>query len=164
MGLEMSDEVQDWLADVVIGKFYIRNGLVYVKGDVTLENNMLNKLPCQFEHVTGEFWAAYSGLYTLKGCPKIVGESFSCSNNHLTSLEGGPRFVGYHYYCSHNRLSVLTGAAVRVGMKFDCRNNNLVSLEGAPKYVGHEVVCCGNSFDVMPDHSFIRATCGVRWR
>lgn len=160
----MEEKVKKWLEnDVVWGKYYIYNGLIYVHGDVVLEHKNTPYLPCQFEHVSGGFWAAYSGMQSLNGCPKIVGGTFSCANNQLTTLEGGPKYVGADYICGRNQLTTLNGSPRRVGGEFDCRWNQLTTLKGGPKFVGVDFSCGGNLIVEEPDYSFIKIGGDIMW-
>lgn len=160
--------LEDWLGRVVRGKYYVRNGLVYVKGNVVIEYKhwyMCGKvMPCQFEHVMGSWWVKNIGLETLGGSPKIVGGSFECSENDLVTLVGGPRFVGKSYWCEKNKLRTLDGAPKRVGESFFCEHNELVSLGGSLREVGERVYCGKNKFAAEVDYSFIKVNKGVIWR
>lgn len=156
-------ELKIWLDYVVNGKYYIHNRLVYVCGDVNLEHKSVYKIPCRFEHVTGNFWGGLSKLETLEGCPKIVNGSFSCICNHIPSLEGSPRFVGRSYFCGGNLLTSLVGSPRFVGGHFRCDDNKLTSLKGAPKQVDGIFDCRQNLFKEEPDYSFIKVGQGVKW-
>lgn len=157
------DKLTSWLKHVVDGKFYIRNGLVYVQGSVNIKDLPGQCLPCQFEHITDTMWVEQWGLQSLKGCPKIVGGSFNADDNNLKSLIGGPRFVGGDYWCERCGLLSLEGSPLTVGGSFFCEYNKLTSLEGAPKVVGRYLFCRDNNFIKPPDISKISANM-IKWK
>lgn len=154
-----------WLGEVVKGWFYVRNGLVYVKGDILVDSYHIQGevLPCKFEHVIGNVWMSGSGLETLEGCPRIVSKTINISNNRLTSLEGGPRFVGLNYWCQHNKLETLNGAPKIANGSFHCHHNKLVSLGGSLKVVKQKLDVRFNEFGGEPDHSGIEVGGELLW-
>ena len=101
------------------GTYELKDGLYNVSGDVTLVD-IIEKLPCSFGSVSGDF---------------------KCSNNMLTSLEGAPKQVGGDFNCSSNNLTSLEGSTESVAHDFFCHKNNLTSLKGFPKYVGVDIIC-----------------------
>lgn len=77
------------------------DGTVSVKGNVSIKDNM-SKLPVKFKKVTGYFDCGGIGLFTLEGCPDVVGQDFYCYHNNLMSIEHSPKFVGEGYWCYSN--------------------------------------------------------------
>lgn len=132
----------DWLNSVVVGKYVIRNGIVYVQGSVTMSDMGLSEIPCQFGFVSGAFLCQRNQLLTLKGSPIDVGGNFACHSNKLRNLIGGPRIVKQSYFCSMNHLTSLIGGPRMVGGKFECYNN---------------------MFAEEPDHSFIKIGGEFTW-
>lgn len=74
-------------------------------------------------------------MTSLRGCPKEVGDMFTCAENNLEDLVGGPKKVGNGYYCYGNNLTSLKGAPKEVNGDFDIRNNHLKSYKGGPMVV-----------------------------
>ncbi len=83
------------------------NGLVNVKGDVSLYNKRLTELPLKFGEITGSFNCRYNKLTSLEGFPTKIGDGFHCGGNKLTSLKGCPEIVG-EFHCENNQLTSLT--------------------------------------------------------
>ncbi len=77
-----------------------------------------DRLPVNFDTVTGAFNLDHCGLSSLEGCPNSVGASFACRRNNITSLQGGPAIVKGHYICSDNYLRSLGGCPAEVGGDF----------------------------------------------
>jgi len=71
-----------------------KDGSIDVDGDVFLYKRNLNKLPLNFNKVSGVFYCDNNELTSLVGAPKEVGGSFYCDNNKLISLKGAPNRVG----------------------------------------------------------------------
>lgn len=90
------------------------DGTVDIDGDITLTTNNTS-LPIKFGHVSGNFRLETPYLKSLEGCPRIVGNQFSCQCTDITDLIGGPEEVGHLCHYSNNFL--------------------LTSTEGAPKSV-----------------------------
>lgn len=88
---------------------------VDVDGNVYLRDMDLYKIPFQFGKVKGWFDICGNKLTSLKGCPRWVGNTFSCNYNQLTSLEGISSYIGYNLHCEYNpQLKSLKGIG-RVG-------------------------------------------------
>lgn len=113
-----------------------RDGLVDVRGSVTITDIKRIKLPLRFGNITGDFLCKSNGLRTLYGCPKFVGGNFNCSDNELTSLRYSPDYVGGSYFCQDNKLASLNGCPLEIIGEFNCAVNNLKSLRYGPKRVG----------------------------
>jgi len=117
--IKKKDPFQD-----IYDRIKIINGQKIIKGDVSVFNKKLTKLPNLHDvHVTG--W-------------------FDCSHNDLTSLEGSPRSVGLNFDCGYNKLISLKGAPKSVDGYFYCINNNITDLEGGPESVGEYFYCDKN--------------------
>lgn len=70
--------------------------------------------------IKGYFTCRNNSLESLKNCPKIVHELFSCSENKLLSMYGASKFTG--------TSSVNT---------FYCYSNNLMSMDFLPITLGY---------------------------
>jgi hypothetical protein len=97
----------------------------------------------------------------LGGCPKVVGNSFSCGGNSLTSLEGCPKVVGGSFYCGNNQLTSLDGCPNVLGdgdnskyKDFVCSSNKLTSLVGCPTSGGNFYCGQNNLVDESYYHLF----------
>jgi len=119
-----------------IKNYTIKDGLVYVDGDVNLYGKGLTKLPLNFGEVSGYFYCSVNNLSSLEGAPSRVGGDFRCSENRLTSLEGAPSRVGGYFICHSNELNSLEGAPEVVEKNFFCHDNKLTSLKGGSKVRG----------------------------
>jgi hypothetical protein len=139
----------------IIGYYTINNGIVDIKGSITVKNKKLTELT----NGLFEFGSIYyyfdcfncTSLTSLKGAPKEVGGPFICSGCiSLTSLKGAPEEVGGNFDCSGcTSLTSLKGAPKEVSLDFFCSHcNSLTSLEGAPKKVHGWFGCknCGIKF------------------
>ena len=103
----LKQEIIDWLSEMNIKNYSLRDDLVDVEGDVDLFNRKLKVIPVQFGIVKGYFNCSENNLKSLEGCPQTVGGSFSCSWNKLESLEGSPKTVGGDFSCWGNKLESL---------------------------------------------------------
>jgi len=103
----LKQEIIDWLSEMNIKNYSLRDNLVDVDGSVFLFEMNLKVIPVQFGIVKGDFYCYGNNLKSLKGCPQTVGGSFSCSWNKLESLEGSPKTVGGDFGCSRNNLKSL---------------------------------------------------------
>ena len=93
-----------------------------IQGHVDLDDLFLKELPyflSTVDKVDGYFSITSNRLTSLKNCPRIIGQSFYCSNNNIKNLVGGPKEVGENYNL-HNNLE-------------------LVSLEGIPEVIGNDL-------------------------
>lgn len=100
----------------------IKEGKISFAGNVSyfpLRGEQSKKLPVSFETVTGNFNVYSADLYSLEGCPDIVGGKFNCSNNHLENLSYGPKVVKGNYACANNKLTSLIGLPLYI-------NDNLI--------------------------------------
>jgi len=103
----MIKEIIDWLSEMDISNYSLRDNLVDVEGSVYLSNMNLKVIPVQFGIVKGGFWCSSNNLKSLEGCPEIVESDFYCYENKLKSLEGSPKTVGGNFWCSRNKLESL---------------------------------------------------------
>ena len=101
------------------GTYELKDGVYNVKGHVSLIKRV-EKLPCKFGKVIGNFYCYGNKLKSLEGAPKSIGGYFSCYTNNLETLEGAPKWVGGD---------------------FDCDDNHLNSLEYCPAFVGGDFFC-----------------------
>lgn len=102
----------------------IKEGKISFAGNVSyfpLRGEQSTKLPVSFETVTGNFNVYSTNLYSLEGCPGIVGGYFHCSNNHLENLSYGPKQVKGNYACANNKLTSL------IGLPFSIHGNLTIS-------------------------------------
>ena len=110
------------------GKYTIKNGVVDVKGSVTVKNRDLTELTnglFVFGNIDDSFYCySCEKLKSLKGAPKEVGKNFYCYEcDNLKTLEGSPVSVGRSFYCSYCKsLTSLKGAPKKVGIDFHCGN------------------------------------------
>ena len=110
----IDEEAADWLwkkrENHTIGTHFIqRDGTIDVDGNVVIFKHECTQLPVQFGKVSKGFDCSGSGLTTLKGAPRFVGEDFRCSNLPITSFEGAPLVVNGDFTCSEVNVSSLTG-------------------------------------------------------
>jgi hypothetical protein len=110
-----------------------------------------NKLPVEFNRVTGDFYCHSNDLITLDGCPEYVGGNFSCNNNQLTSLIGAPKYVAGFFSANANKLTSVEGLSEYIGGDFACFNNDLRTLDDILKHVHGRILCLGNPLD-SPEH------------
>lgn len=115
-----------------------------VFGNVDLWDKRLNKIPLNFNMVTGNFSCSYNNLTSLKGCPKWVGGDFSCHYNKLLDIDCGIQIVDGNFYCQNNKLTTLKGSPKSVG-SFYCYNNKLTDLKGCVKYIQSYFDCRYNT-------------------
>jgi hypothetical protein len=125
-----------WLKYEVLGDGSIN----VLKGDVVIANTYLERLPFNFNEVSGLFDCHGNELTSLEGAPKTIGGSFACDQNNLTSLEGSPKKIKGNFFCSFNKLTTLKGSPQIVNGDFYCHQNKLTSLEGAPDVIKERFV------------------------
>ncbi len=118
------------------------DGSIDVDGDVDLGVKKLNRIPLEFNYVSGSFYCSYNKLTSLEFGPKEVGGGFYCSYNKLTSLEFSPKKVGGDFYCINNKL--------------------LTNLYGISDYIGGILFCkyetpIGSIIYKPVDMDFVRA-------
>ena len=113
-----------------IWPYRIEEGLVHVKGNVSLYNKNLVSIPVRFGVVNGWFDCGVNNLTSLEGSP-IECKHFYCRRNRLTSLVGAPIKGPIDFVCDQNHLTSLVGAPDKVE-SFSCWDNPLRSLEGLP--------------------------------
>ncbi len=106
-----------------------------VTNKVDISGYGLKEIPSDFYKTTHYFDCNDNNIFSLKGCPEIVGEDFSCRDNMLTTLEFGPKKLVGNYSCRNNKLITLEGAPSEINGEFDCENNKLTSLKHCPKKV-----------------------------
>jgi hypothetical protein len=116
-----------------INNYTIKDGLVYVDGDVYLYERKLTKLPLNFGEVSGYFDCSFNELTSLEGAPSRVGGNFDCSWNNLTNLEGAPEVVERGFYCYNNKLTSLKGGSKVRGTTYLADNNKLINFYGFPE-------------------------------
>jgi len=102
-------------------------------------NSMLTSLRGCPKEVTLDFECFYTnkGLYTLEGCPEIVGRNFIVGHLSITSLKGGPKKVNGNYIVSYNMLESMEGAPEHINGSFDCTqqmNNKVFRPRDILKY------------------------------
>lgn len=148
---DSNKEIHDFLRNYNCSTYKINDDLtIDVDGDIDLDGYPESELPdyIQFGVVKGNFYIRKSKLVSLRGCPKEVGEDFSCSGSlDLKSLEGAPQKVGCFYCYKCWDLKSLEGAPQKVSGNFNCSEcENLESLKGAPRYVDGHFSCaeCGS--------------------
>ena len=91
------------------------DGSIDVDDSVGLANKKLDKLPLNFNRVSG--W-------------------FNCHNNNLTSLEGSPKEVGNDFICTHNKITTLKGAPILIGRNLDLDSNPLSIIDSSIEIKG----------------------------
>ena len=101
-----------------MGSYTIKNGVVDVKGSVTVVNRNIIQLTngmFRFGKVSKSFDCSYcNSLKSLEGAPEEVGRDFSCIGcESLKTLEGTPQKIGGGFICGF------------------CKS--LISLKGAPQ-------------------------------
>ena len=104
------------------GTYEIVDGVYNVNGSIRLDKRV-EKLPCKFGKVTGNFDCWSNDLITLEGCPEYVGGDFDCEFNKLKSLKGCPIYIGGLFDISGNIV------------------NGLINLEGLTPYIGGDFDC-----------------------
>ena len=103
----------------------------------------------QFNKCDVDFSCNDCNMTSLRGCPKYVGESFSCSSNNLKTLKYGPSKSQY-YFCSNNHLKTLDFSPEKV-IHFYCDNNHLKSLKGCPSIILDALNCENNKLTSLKD-------------
>ena len=147
--------VEQFLKDnyEINGSYTIKNGVVDVKGDVSLKNDNIKSLTngaFRFRKVSGCFLCCKRfsstsprgahNLASLKGAPEEVGDDFICWDcPNLRSLEYAPKKVSGDFDCQDcESLTSLEGASKEVGRDFKCnRCPELKTLKGAPQKIGN---------------------------
>lgn len=143
--LKTGIEITRWLHQMNITHYTLNDDLSVNSMLVNLSHKQLKEIPVQFNEVA-HFYCEENKLTSLKGCPKIVHESFKCRNNLLTTLEYSPNYIGKSFYCDANKLTSLKGGPKIIGNVFSCQENLLTSLEFCPDEVRGNFYC---------DHNFI---------
>jgi hypothetical protein len=70
------------------------DGSIDVDGDVSLSGKGLKSIPLKFNKVSGYFKCYGNQLCNLEGCPKVVGDSFTCYNNKQNTNGSNKRSKG----------------------------------------------------------------------
>ena len=104
--------ITKWLDEMGVKNYIINDDYtIDVNGNVNLFGKGLVKFPdyIQFNEIYGWFACQGNQLISLKGCPKIVSNTFTCRNNNLESLKYSPLFVGHksvgnYYDCTNNKI------------------------------------------------------------
>ena len=135
--------IEDFLESFDVIDYEIVDDLINVNGDVHLSSSNLEKVPFNFGVVTGFFNLYNNRITSLNGCPKKVGNAFSCSSNQLKSLEGCPE-KAKSFFCSDNKLTSLNNSPKEIPLDFFVDNNRLISLEGCPKKISGHFYCENN--------------------
>ncbi len=91
------------------------DGSIDVDDSVGLVNKKLDKLPLNFNRVSG--W-------------------FNCHNNNLTSLEGSPKEVGGDFICTHNKITTLKGSPILIWGYLDLESNPLSIIDSSIEIKG----------------------------
>lgn len=149
-GANIKDKIRDWIDKYCdIKNEWLGEVDVVINNDLTIDVNNCGyivisdrwkekKLPdyIQFGYVRGDFYVGCKHLESLRGCPREVGEGFSCSFcKGLKNLEGAPKSVRMEFNCSYcESLENFVGAPEHVGQRFNAHGcKNLKSFEGIPK-------------------------------
>ena len=105
LGIGMIKPIKAWLKKYHIEDYKINDDLtIDVNRSISGLYGFSGNFPeyIQFNKINGAFYCSQNRKMTsLRGCPKIVTDDFSCTQTSITSLEYGPTYVGDHYYC-HN--------------------------------------------------------------
>ncbi len=125
-------------------KFQDYTGQLYHKRMLLLNRCELTSLKGCPKEILGTFSCSMNKLKTLEGCPEIINDNFFCGYNNLTSLKDSPKYVKNNYYCNNNNLENLKYSPKEIGGEFDCSHNNLTSLEYCPKKIKNVLRCVGN--------------------
>lgn len=125
-------------------RFQDYSGQVYHKRMLLLERCDLTSLKGCPKEIPGTFSCSMNKLKTLEGCPEIINDNFFCGYNDIISLKDSPKYVKNNYYCNNNHLESLKYAPKEINGEFDCSNNNLTSLEYCPKKIKNVLRCVGN--------------------
>ena len=101
-------EIKSWCEKMSIKKYTINSkGEIDVDGEVFIDSKNFNdiELPYKFGKVNGNFKLyIITKLTSLKNCPDIVTNDFSCMGcSQLDSLEGCPKEVGRDFYWFKNK-------------------------------------------------------------
>ena len=95
-------DIEAWCEEMGIQNYTINSqGEIDVDGYVDLRYNDFKELPYKFGRVKGFFdIGECKNLISLKNCPDVVADNFSCSDcPQLDSLEGCPKEVKYNFFC-----------------------------------------------------------------
>ena len=128
------------------------DGSIDVDGDVNLCNLNKEKLPIKFNKVKSYFDVSNSGLKTLEGFPKEVGDDILIYNNQLTSLVGLPEKTNHIIHCGYNQLTSLEGCPLEVEGLY-CNNNMITSLKGGPMVINGDFDLRNNPISVCDKDS-----------
>jgi hypothetical protein len=125
MNIGRRSMIENWLKEMDIDGYNINEDLSIDAQNVSLTGKDLKIFPefIKFRNIERCFYCDNNGLISLRGCPEIVKEYFTCGQNLLTSLEGGPKEC----------------------LIFSCTGNKLTSLEGCPKNVRGRFYCGSNT-------------------
>jgi len=110
-------------------KYNITNYTINSDGSIDVDDNVnlfscgVDKIPLNFNRVTGYFSCAYNKLTSLKGAPKYVGGNFNCCENELSSLKHCPEYIGGNFYCNSNKIITMDGCLTQIGSNFHCARN-----------------------------------------
>lgn len=94
--VDIKQLIISWLKENNINDYEIADDYkIDVRGSVCLFRYPHEELPpyVNFDRVLGAFTITESNLKTLRGCPRVVGEFFSCSETNVKSLEFAPTKV-----------------------------------------------------------------------
>jgi hypothetical protein len=97
--------IKQWLEKYKVYNYIITEDYYIDTTDsVNLSYRKINKIPdyIQFNIIKGYFDISNNSLTSLKGCPKWIQHSFSCSYNNLSSLDYAPDYVGSTFYATRN--------------------------------------------------------------
>ncbi len=95
--------IQDHLRKLGITDFNIdSDGKITVFQNIYWSNKEFTKIPIKIHQVRGNVYLQNNLLETLENSPTYVWGSFDCSNNKLKSLQYGPYLVHKKLDCSNN--------------------------------------------------------------
>ncbi len=104
MNIGLKRLIQDWLNKYEIKHYIInRDYTIDLYSHALFLYKDLYAFPdyINFNETSRDFSIQYNRFKSLRGCPKIVGGMFSCSNNLLRSLEYAP-LKAHDFYCHSN--------------------------------------------------------------
>ena len=104
-----------------------------VNDDVILHHMNLEKIPLNFNRVSGYFDCSDNNLISLEGCPPYIGSHFLCDVNELSSLKKAPKHINGNFLCYSNKLISLQYSPHYIDGDFFLLNNNIRSFQYFPQ-------------------------------
>jgi hypothetical protein len=86
-----------------------KEGIIDVKGTVSLAHGIITKIPYQFGNIDGGFYCYNTRLTTLKNAPFEVNGDFWVQHNDLISLEYAPSYIQGNVYIFNNLRLIKIG-------------------------------------------------------